>query len=233
MNKRIIVALDYENIADALALVSQLDPNLCRVKVGKEMFTGFGPQFVQQLQLLGFEVFLDLKFYDIPNTVAKAVAMAADLGVWMVNLHASGGLKMMQSAKEILEPFGKQRPLLIAVTVLTSMSESDLHSINIQRNPQQQVLSLAALAHQAGLDGVVCSAQEVTMLRQQYSQDFKLITPGIRPLGVSTDDQKRVVTPGKAILMGSDYLVIGRPITRAKNPLAALESINKEIEGSL
>jgi orotidine-5'-phosphate decarboxylase len=229
IQKKIIIALDFSEKPRALDLVSKLDPENCRVKVGKEMFTRFGPQFVEQLQLLGFEVFLDLKFHDIPNTVAKAVQAAADLGVWMVNVHASGGLEMMQAAQKALVKYGEQRPLLIAVTVLTSMSEEDLKFINVNTTVQQQVVSLAKLTQQAELDGVVCSAQETGILRQQLPADFKLITPGIRPQGSNKDDQKRVVTPSEALQMGSDYLVIGRPITQSKDPLKMLEKINKSL----
>jgi orotidine-5'-phosphate decarboxylase len=230
MNKKIIIALDYADQNAAIDFVSKLDVDSCRLKVGKEMFTRFGPNFVTKLQQLGFEIFLDLKFYDIPNTVAKAVQAAADLGVWMVNVHASGGSEMMKAAKDILLPYGDKAPLLIAVTVLTSMSEDDLKSVNVQLPMKQQVSSLAQLAKNSGLDGVVCSAKETTMLRQQLGKDFKLITPGIRPTGVSADDQKRIVTPSNAIKMGSDYLVIGRPITKAENPQLALQLINQEIE---
>ncbi len=228
-HKPIIVALDFAKKSQALELVSKLDADSCRVKVGKEMFTRFGPKFVKKLTRLGFEVFLDLKFHDIPNTVAKSVQAAADLGVWMVNVHASGGLAMMQAAQQALLAYQQQRPLLIAVTVLTSMSEEDLQLINVNVSVQKQVLSLATLAHRAGLDGVVCSAQETHLLRENLPQDFKLITPGIRPEGSNKDDQKRIVTPAKALQMGSDYLVIGRPITQAKDPLKALEKINNEL----
>ncbi|EJI85434.1 orotidine 5'-phosphate decarboxylase [Alishewanella aestuarii B11] len=225
----VIVALDFEQQQQALNLVSQLDPSLCRLKVGKEMFTHFGPDFVKALQQRGFEVFLDLKFHDIPNTVAKAVAAAAELGVWMVNVHASGGSRMMQAAKEALLPFGAQAPKLIAVTVLTSMEQSDLTELGIMLTPAQQVQKLAALTAAAGLDGVVCSAQEATLLKQQFGQQFQLVTPGIRPANSAADDQRRVMTPKAAQLAGVDYMVIGRPITKAADPLGALKAIVDEL----
>ena len=229
MTNKIIVALDYEKESDALALVDQIDPNLCRLKVGKEMFTTLGMNFVKQLHQRNFDVFLDLKYHDIPNTVARAVRSAADLGVWMVDLHASGGLRMMEEAKRILEPYGKDAPLLIAVTVLTSMEDLDLLQIGINASPMEQVLRLAHLTHRAGLDGVVCSPQEVEILRNACGEDFKLVTPGIRPIGADFGDQRRVMTPTAAIRAGSDYLVIGRPITKADNPAEVLRSINASI----
>ena len=225
----VIVALDFEQQQQALNLVSQLDPSLCRLKVGKEMFTHLGPDFVKALQQRGFEVFLDLKFHDIPNTVAKAVAAAAELGVWMVNVHASGGSRMMQAAKEALLPFGAQAPKLIAVTVLTSMEQSDLTELGIMLTPAQQVQKLAALTAAAGLDGVVCSAQEATLLKQQFGSQFQLVTPGIRPANSTADDQRRVMTPKAAQLAGVDYMVIGRPITKAADPLGALKAIVDEL----
>ena len=229
MTSKIIVALDYEKEAEALALVDQIDPSLCRLKVGKEMFTTLGINFVKQLHQRNFDVFLDLKYHDIPNTVARAVRSAADLGVWMVDLHASGGLRMMEEAKRILEPYGKDAPLLIAVTVLTSMEDLDLLQIGINASPMEQVLRLAHLTQRAGLDGVVCSPQEVEILRNACGEDFKLVTPGIRPIGADFGDQRRVMTPTAAIRAGSDYLVIGRPITKADNPVEVLCSINASI----
>ncbi len=229
MTSKIIVALDYERESDALALVDQIDPNLCRLKVGKEMFTTLGMNFVKQLHQRNFDVFLDLKYHDIPNTVARAVRSAADLGVWMVDLHASGGLRMMEEAKRILEPYGKDAPLLIAVTVLTSMEDLDLLQIGINASPMEQVLRLAHLTQRAGLDGVVCSPQEVEILRNACGEEFKLVTPGIRPTGADFGDQRRVMTPTAAIRAGSDYLVIGRPITKANNPVEVLRSINASI----
>ena len=231
-NTPVVVALDFEQKADALNLVSQLDPTLCRLKIGKEMFTHFGPQFVQQLQQRHFDVFLDLKFHDIPNTVAKAVKAAADLGVWMVNVHASGGSKMMHAAREALTTYGADKPYLIAVTVLTSMEQSDLTELGINQTPEQQVLKLATLTHQVGLDGVVCSAQEAALLKQQFGKHFCLVTPGIRPASSSQDDQKRVMTPAQALFAGVDYMVIGRPITKALHPLQALNAIVQEISNA-
>lgn len=226
---RIIVALDFPSEQPALALADQLNPAMCRLKVGKELFTCSGPALVRSLQDRGFEVFLDLKFHDIPNTTSAAVAAAADLGVWMVNVHASGGEKMMVACRERLETFGQDRPLLIAVTVLTSMSQEDLFGIGITATPEQQVSRLATLTRNCGLDGVVCSAQEATFLKREQGSDFKLITPGIRPLTADKGDQQRIMTPSDAIKAGSDYLVIGRPITQAPDPLAALEAIHSEL----
>ncbi len=225
---KIVIALDYAEPAAALAMASQLDPARCRLKVGKELFTRGGPALVEQLQQRGFQVFLDLKFHDIPNTTAKAVAAAAELGVWMVNVHASGGRRMMEQAREELERYS-MRPLLIAVTVLTSMEAADLREIGIEVSPQEQVLRLARLTQQSGLDGVVCSAQEARLLKQELGADFKLVTPGIRPASAEVGDQRRILTPADAIAAGSDYLVIGRPITKAADPLAALGQIEQEI----
>jgi len=227
--KPILVALDYDNKNHALQLIDQLDPNMCRLKVGKEMFTLFGPQLVKDIHDRGFDLFLDLKFHDIPNTVAKAVAAAAELGVWMTNVHASGGLAMMAAAKNALLPYGKDAPMLIAVTVLTSMSDEDLKLIGIDVPAFEHVQRLAKLTKQAGLDGVVCSAQEARVLKSLLGQDFKLITPGIRPVGSDVGDQHRVMTPPEALAAGSDYLVIGRPITKAANPLAALQAIHQSL----
>lgn len=226
IDQKVIVALDYDNQADALAFVDRIDPSSCRLKVGKEMFTLFGPDFVKELHKRGFSVFLDLKFHDIPNTCSKAVRAAAELGVWMVNVHASGGERMMTASREILEPYGKDRPLLIGVTVLTSMEQSDLVGIGLNIAPQEQVIRLANLTKNSGLDGVVCSAQESSMLKSELGKEFKLVTPGIRPAGAAVGDQKRVMTPVDAIQAGSDYLVIGRPITQAAEPAAVLADIN-------
>lgn len=226
---RIIVALDYQDRLKALALVDQLEPGLCRLKVGKEMFTRFGPGWVETLQQRGFEVFLDLKFHDIPNTVARAVTAAADLGVWMVNVHASGGRRMMEACVEALEVRGGQRPKLIAVTVLTSMAAEDLAEVGLPVQPEEQVRRLAALTQSAGFDGVVCSAQESRRLKAELGDDFCLVTPGIRPAEAEAGDQRRVMTPAQAISAGSDYLVIGRPITQADDPMAVLRAINNEI----
>lgn len=227
--KPILVALDYDNKNHALQLIDQLDPNMCRLKVGKEMFTLFGPQLVKDIHDRGFDLFLDLKFHDIPNTVAKAIAAAAELGVWMTNVHASGGLAMMEAAKKALQPYGKDAPLLIAVTVLTSMSDEDLKLIGIDVPAFEHVQRLAKLTKLAGLDGVVCSAQEASVLKSLLGRDFKLITPGIRPVGSDVGDQHRVMTPPEALAAGSDYLVIGRPITKAADPLAALQAIHQSL----
>jgi len=229
---KIIVALDFPSQNPALELVDKLDPSKCRLKVGKELFTRSGPQLVEGLQKRGFEVFLDLKFHDIPNTTSAAVAAAADLGVWMVNVHASGGEKMMAACRERLETFGTDRPLLIAVTVLTSMNADDLAGIGITDSPEAQVSRLATLTKNCGLDGVVCSAQEAPKLKAEQGADFKLITPGIRPLTADKGDQQRIMTPTDALKAGSDYLVIGRPITQASDPLAALEAIHSEVIGA-
>jgi len=226
---KIIVALDYPSEQPALELADKLDPARCRLKVGKELFTRSGPQLVRALQNRGFDIFLDLKFHDIPNTTSAAVAAAADLGVWMVNVHASGGERMMVACRERLESFGKDRPLLIAVTVLTSMGTEDLAGIGIADAPEVQVARLAALTGKCGLDGVVCSAQEASTLKARMGADFKLVTPGIRPLSAELGDQQRVMTPEQAVRAGSDYLVIGRPITRAADPLAALNGIWEDL----
>lgn len=220
----IIVALDAKSQYDALTIAEQLDPALCRVKVGKELFTHEGPSVVKALHDKGFEVFLDLKFHDIPNTTAQAVCAAADLGVWMVNVHASGGRKMMETCVERLKA-GNYTTQLIAVTVLTSMGREDLKDIGLDIEPFEQVKRLAKLTQDSGLDGVVCSAQEAKMLRETLGQDFALVTPGIRPAGSNADDQKRIVTPKQAMLDGSTHLVIGRPITQSENPSQTLRDI--------
>ena len=226
-DSRIVVALDFPSAHEALALAEQLDPNGCRVKVGKELVTRSGPETVRRLVDQGFDVFLDLKYYDIPNTVARACSAAADLGVWMVNVHGSGGRKMMEAARSALS--GDHTPLLIAVTVLTSMDQSDLVELGVDTSPADQVLRLAKLADSSGMDGVVCSPQEISLLREEIPSSFKLVTPGIRPAGSATGDQKRIMTPAQAVGLGSDWLVIGRPITGAEDPLAALNAINAEL----
>jgi orotidine-5'-phosphate decarboxylase len=220
----IIVALDAKSQYDALKIADQLDPSLCRLKVGKELFTHEGPSVVKALHDKGFEVFLDLKFHDIPNTTAQAVCAAADLGVWMVNVHASGGRKMMETCVERLKA-GNYSTQLIAVTVLTSMGREDLRDIGLDIEPFEQVKRLAKLTQDSGLDGVVCSAQEAKMLRQDLGAEFALVTPGIRPAGANADDQKRIVTPKQAMLDGSTHLVIGRPITQSANPSQTLQDI--------
>ena len=227
-NPHIVVALDYADATSALQLVERLDPALCRLKVGKELFTAAGPQLVEKLIAKNFGVFLDLKFHDIPTTVQKACEAASRLGVWMLNVHASGGTAMMQAAREGVAKSGRQ-PLLIAVTVLTSMNQTALKEIGVEDELQNQVLRLASLTKQAGLDGVVCSAQEAQLLKNQLGEDFCLVTPGIRPKTASLDDQSRVVTPSQAVALGADYLVIGRPITQAADPLQALQAIDQEL----
>jgi len=229
---KIIVALDFPDQRAALDMASRLDAALCRVKVGKELFTAAGPALVETLVARGFGVFLDLKFHDIPHTVSSACKAAARLGVWMMNVHASGGRAMMQAAREALAD-SASRPKLIAVTVLTSMAQADLADIGMQGCPEDAVLRLARLAQGAGLDGVVCSAQEARTLRAECGTEFKLVTPGIRPAvrmeGRTVDDQKRVMTPRAAMEAGADYLVIGRPITQAADPVEMLRLIQQEI----
>ncbi len=225
---KIIVALDYPDADSAMALVAQLDPQLCRLKVGKQLFTAAGPRLVESLANKGFAVFLDLKFHDIPTTVALACKAAANLGVWMMNVHALGGSTMLRAAREALGE-SAQRPQLIAVTLLTSMSEPDMAEIGLNGSPQDAVLRLASLTHAAGLDGVVCSAQEAALLKRVIEQPFCLVTPGIRPAMAAPGDQQRVMTPAAALAAGSDYLVIGRPITHAADPLKALQDIHTEI----
>jgi orotidine-5'-phosphate decarboxylase len=224
----IIVALDYPSAVPALDLAHRLSPSLCRLKVGNELFTRSGPALIENLHRLGFEVFLDLKFHDIPNTVAGAVRAAADLGVWMVNVHASGGRRMMTAAAEAIADRA-QRPLLIGVTILTSLLEQDLMEVGYSDSPEQQVMRLAALAADSGLDGVVCSALEASALRGARGAKFCLVTPGIRLEGDDSSDQRRVVTPAAALAAGSDYLVIGRSITAAADPLAALQRVREEV----
>lgn len=226
---KVIIALDYDDINNAKQLVSKLSPNECKLKVGKEMFTLFGPDWVRFLVDSGFDVFLDLKFHDIPNTVNKAIKAAANLGVWMVNVHASGGEDMIQAAKEGCLSVSKS-PLLTAVTILTSMDNRQFEQVYTNAiSIEHQVSVLATLAEKSGADGVVCSAKEAIMLRDLVQPDFKLVTPGIRPSNINTDDQKRVMTPRQAIQAGVDYLVIGRPITQHDQPTEALQAINQSI----
>ena len=225
---RVIVALDYADASGALALVERLDPALCRLKVGKELFTAAGPALVKSLVERGFGVFLDLKYHDIPNTAANACRAAAGLGVWMINVHAAGGRAMLQAARAALA-HDRQPPLLIGVTVLTSLSAADLAELGIAGTPLDAALRLARLARACGLDGVVCSAHEAAGLRREFGAGFRLVTPGIRPATAQQEDQQRVMTPTAAIASGADYLVIGRPITQALDPLAALQDINRQI----
>ncbi len=232
MSSPIIVAVDFSDTKSAWNFIDKVEPKDCRLKIGKELFTHAGPDFIKQIQQKGFDIFLDLKFHDIPNTVAKAVAAAAELGVWMTNVHASGGVRMMEAAKDALYQYGKDAPLLIAVTVLTSMESSDLKEIGIDVSPLEQATRLALLAKNCGLDGVVCSAKEVQSFRTRLGSDFKLVTPGIRPAGSTPDDQRRIMTPQRAQAAGADYLVIGRPITQADDPSKALQTILSTLDSS-
>ena len=225
MSSRLIIALDFPIAEQALAFVKPLDPQQCKLKVGFELFVAAGPDFVRALVQQGFAVFLDLKFHDIPNTVASACKAAAQLGVWMINVHASGGAKMMQAAQQALQGF-ENPPKLIAVTVLTSMDKAQLSGTGVNADPDQQVLHLARLAADSGLDGVVCSAQEAGLLRKALGDDFLLVTPGIRPEGSDQGDQSRVMTPAQARDAGVSYVVVGRPITQAADPLAVIAQIN-------
>lgn len=227
-NKRIIVALDYSKVTDALIMADQLDPARCRLKVGKELFTHEGPHIVKQLQNRGFELFLDLKFHDIPNTVAAACSAAADLGVWMVNVHALGGRRMMEAARKAVDA-NSHPTLLIAVTVLTSMAAEDLREIGLSDSPEREVLRLATLAKESGLDGLVCSAQEANTLSERFCRDFLFVTPGVRPAGSDAGDQRRVMTPELAIKSGASYLVVGRPITQAADPALAFDEIWQQV----
>ena len=227
----VIVALDLDDADAALAFAGRLSPDRCRLKVGLELFTLAGSDLVRRLHGMGFEIFLDLKFHDIPNTVAAACRQAASLGVWMLNVHALGGLRMMQVAREAVDGVARP-PRLIAVTVLTSHDDADLARIGIAGNAGEEVGRLAALAAEAGLDGVVCSAHEATALRDAHGGGFLLVTPGIRLPGDAADDQSRIMTPAKAMQAGSDYLVIGRSITRAADPLAVIARIEQQIDES-
>ena len=227
---RIIIALDFPDQCTALNFAAKLDSTLCRVKVGKELFTLAGPQLVEKLMKLGFDVFLDLKFHDIPNTVAAACSAASSLGVWMINVHALGGSKMLLAARRALD--GKKTKL-IAVTLLTSLNQDDLNELGIADIPETMVQRLALLAQHCGLDGVVCSALEAVSLRKVTGKDFYLVTPGIRSSGDGHDDQIRIATPAMAIHSGASYLVIGRPITRSQDPLEALHRFNGEISSAL
>jgi orotidine-5'-phosphate decarboxylase len=225
---RIIIALDYPSERDALAFVDKIKSEQCRLKIGKELFTRCGPSLVEKLVSRGYDVFLDLKYHDIPNTVARACQVAAELGVWMLNVHTLGGRNMMTAARDALQNCSHQ-PLLIGVTILTSMNSQDLAEVGLQADPAENVNRLARLAKDSGLDGVVCSAMESANLRNNLGADFKLVTPGIRPAGSKTHDQSRILTPADAIKQGSDYLVIGRPITESSDPLETLLTIESEI----
>jgi len=228
---KIIVALDYSDTKLALELAARLDPKLCRLKVGIELFTAAQSQLIEKLMHSGFDIFLDLKFHDIPNTASQACKVAASLGVWMTNVHALGGRKMLEAARDAISGYTRP-PKLIAVTLLTSMEQEDLADLGISATPADLVLRLAKLASASGLDGVVCSAREAALLRQHCGDTFCLVTPGIRPLGAATNDQSRTMTPSAALAEGSNYLVIGRPITHAIDPLQALQGIIEEIGGA-
>ena len=229
MGNKIIVALDFNSSSRAVSFVGSLDPKLCRLKIGKELFTAAGPGLIEIMIKKNFDVFLDLKFHDIPNTVANAVRVAADLGVWMLNVHIAGGSTMMRAAKDAILSHRGRKPILIGVTVLTSISTSELKEIGINADLRDHVANLARLAYDSGLDGVVCSAEEAKLLRDSLPSDFILVTPGIRRDQDSKGDQKRVITPSEAIRNGSDYLVVGRPITQAASPSDALAAFNSEI----
>ena len=230
MERRIVIALDFSSEAAVLGFLDQLDPSTCRVKIGKELFTSCGPDLVRQVIARGFDVFLDLKFHDIPNTVAGACNAAADLGVWMINVHASGGRAMLEAARESIAGLN-ERPLLIGVTILTSLAASDLESIGMPADIEGQVGRLATLTKDCGLDGVVCSAAEAPILRARFDEPFALVTPGIRRPEDSLADQKRVIGPREAVENGSSYLVVGRPITQAETPVNALKDFNLALAG--
>jgi len=227
---KVIVALDYAEADQAKSFISRVSPELCKVKIGKELFTSAGPQLVQEIVEQGYDVFLDLKFHDIPHTVKQAVAAAARLGVWMVNVHALGGVAMMQAAVEAVADCGARRPYLIAVSILTSTDQQGLQQIGIDKSIQQAVLDLTRLSLDSGLDGMVCSALEVQKIRQQFGDSPLLVTPGIRPAGAANNDQHRIMTPQQAVAAGSSYLVIGRPITQHEDPVAQLEQINRSLK---
>jgi orotidine-5'-phosphate decarboxylase len=225
---RVIVALDFPDAAAALAFAARVAPGDCRLKVGLELFAAGGPDIVRRLVERGFDVFLDLKFHDIPNTVARACARAADLGVWMLNVHALGGRRMLEAARAAIDPAAR-RPLLTAVTILTSHARDELAEIGLTQAVDEQVVRLARLAADCGLDGVVCSAAEAVALRRECGPDFVLVTPGIRPAGSAGDDQRRIATPRAARAQGADFLVIGRPITAAAEPDKVLAGIRAEL----
>jgi len=227
---KVIVALDFDDRAALQSLLSKLNPHECRVKVGKELFTLFGPDIVKSIHDMGFQVFLDLKFHDIPATVKKACKAAASLGVWMLNVHALGGREMLLAAREGASE-GNPEVKLIAVTILTSSNDDDIHRVGLSGEVKENVLRLASLVQEVSLDGVVCSAQEASMLRKATDEQFLLVTPGIRPSGFQLDDQKRILSPSEAISCGSSYLVVGRPITQSNDPAKVLLDINQEIEG--
>jgi orotidine-5'-phosphate decarboxylase len=226
---RIIVALDFPDLARATQIASRLDPVQCRLKVGKELFVRGGPTLVSRLINLGFDIFLDLKFHDIPNTVGRACRAAAELGVWMLNVHALGGRRMLEEARSALDAVTRP-PLLVAVTLLTSLTAQDLAEVGLDDGVEDHLKQLVRLAMECNLDGVVCAPTDLELARKTSSPPFILVTPGIRPRGMAQDDQRRVSTPAEALCHGADYLVIGRPITSASEPLQALRSIENEIQ---
>lgn len=228
MGSRIIVALDYARESDVNDFVARVTPADCRLKIGLEAYTALGPRAVEPLVARGFDVFLDLKFHDIPNTVRAACHAAADLGVWMINVHVAGGARMLAAAREGVNAAAKP-PMLIGVTVLTSQSAEDLAGAGVSLTPGEAVMKFAGLARTAGLDGVVCSGEEAANVRQACGGGFVIVTPGIRPAGSRADDQRRTMTPKEAIARGADYLVIGRPITQAPDPRAVLDAVVREI----
>ncbi len=229
---RVIAALDCDSMDAARRFADLVNPSTCRMKVGKELFTAVGPAVVEYLVGRNFDVFLDLKFHDIPNTVARACRTAASLGVWMINVHALGGRRMLEAAGEAIAN-SPRRPLVTAVTILTSLVREDLAEVGLHGEVSDHVVRLARLACDAGLDGVVCSSREVSLLRRELPSEFLLVTPGIRPEGFSRDDQKRVMTPAEAIQVGANYLVVGRPLTESQDPAATLSLINNAINASL
>tara|TARA_B110000444_G_scaffold70694_1_gene66432 strand:+ start:571 stop:1254 length:684 start_codon:yes stop_codon:yes gene_type:complete len=226
MDNRVIIPLDLEYSA-AIDMASNFDPSNCRLKIGSQLFTSSGPKIIKELDSKGFEIFLDLKFHDIPNTVYEAVRSAADLGVWMINVHASGGKNMLEASKNALIDFDEP-PLLIAVTLLTSLSENSIQEIGLN-NLSEQVLRLAKLSHECELDGVVCASSDTVIIKQEFGKEFITVTPGIRPDQSNLNDQSRVSTPSEAVKNGSDFLVIGRPITESDDPAGALKDIYKQI----
>ncbi len=233
-DSRIIVALDFASADQAREFIAPLNPQLCKLKIGKELFTRSGPQFVKELVAQGYQIFLDLKFHDIPNTVNKAVQAAAELGVWMINVHALGGRDMMKAAREGIAHFPEsQRPRLIAVSILTSTSQQGLNDLGINKSIEQAVMDLTGMALESGLDGMVCSAQEVKSIRDSFGHEALLVTPGIRPHDSAKDDQHRVMTPEQAILAGSSYLVMGRPVTRSTEPVKTLLQLNDAIDNMI
>ena len=226
MDNRVIIPLDLEYSA-AIDMASNFDPSNCRLKIGSQLFTSSGPKIIKELDSRGFEIFLDLKFHDIPNTVYEAVRSAADLGVWMINVHASGGKNMLEASKNALIDFDEP-PLLIAVTLLTSLSENSIQEIGLN-NLSEQVLRLAKLSHECELDGVVCASSDTVIIKKEFGKEFITVTPGIRPDQSKLNDQSRVSTPSEAVRNGSDFLVIGRPITESDDPAGALKDIYKQI----